>query len=429
MNIVFVSKECPPSLRSSGIGTYVWETGRALAQIGHKVVIIAASNDDQLTSSVPSPRMTVIRLPDDELGVENRHLVTRILRAPRDQAIAYRKRVADCIGAVIDDHSPDIIEFPGYRAESVMWLAGARPLPMVVRMHGFTAGIDAVWKDHVSATMRLQINWECKEFKAADLITVVSEHLASSVRARFGADRVRVVHNSIDSEHWRKLSMKASQRTVGPHDILFVGSLLWRKGIFVLLKAANFLRQTGWRGRLLLVGRTSHEFERFIQLRAAFGSKLPDWVVHLGVCQRELLAGFYRDAGACCFPSTVEPFSYTCLEAMACGGLVVGSSKTGMAEILTETCGFLVPPGDVATLVVALRSALSLSNDERRQMKETAQQRVRDRFDNGIIIPQLLTVYEEAINSYGLTNNSQARNGRMNTQGTNPYSWQASKIG
>jgi glycogen synthase len=54
MNIVFVSKECPPSPRSCGIGTYVWETGRALAQRGHKVTIIAASDDGEFTCHTAS---------------------------------------------------------------------------------------------------------------------------------------------------------------------------------------------------------------------------------------------------------------------------------------------------------------------------------------------------------------------------------------
>jgi glycosyltransferase involved in cell wall biosynthesis len=343
--------------------------------------------------------MTVIRLPDDELGVKKRNIVARTFGARLDRGIAYRRRVADCIATVIDNHRPDVIEFPGFRGESAIWLAGERPLPMVVRMHGLTAGIDAVWKDHVSRSGRLQLNWERQELRAADVITVVSEHQASSVRAQFGADRVRVVHNSIDTDHWRKLSVEASQG-VDPNDVLFVGNLLRNKGIFILLRAANRLRQTGWRGRLVLAGRTSSQFERFIRLRAALLMRLPDWVVHLGMCQRERLAGLYRDAGACCFPSLFDSFAFTCLEAMACGGLVVGSLRTGMAEILTETCGFLVPPGDVSALVVALRSALSLSDEERRRMKEAAQQRVRDRFDNRVIIPQLLNVYNKTINAY-----------------------------
>ena len=394
MNIVFVSKECPPSPRSCGIGTYVWETGRALAQVGHNVTIIAASDDGQPTSSIPLPRVTVIRLPDDELRVEKRNIVARTLRAPLTPGIAYRRRVAECIATLIDNHHPDVIEFPGFRGESVMWLAEHRSLPMVVRMHGLTGGNDSAWKDHVSATRRLQINWERQEVRAADVVTVVSEHQASLVRTQFGFDRVQVVHNSIDADQWRKLSADASQE-IGSTDILFVGSLLTTKGIFVLLRAANRLRQTGWRGRLVLAGRMSSQFERFIQLRAAVGMELPDWVVHLGICQRERLAGLYRDAAACCFPSLIDAFPYTCLEAMACGGVVVGSLRTGMAEMLTETCGFLVPPGDVSELVVALKSALSMSVEKRKRIGEAAQQRVRDQFDNAVMIPKLLDVYTE----------------------------------
>jgi glycosyltransferase involved in cell wall biosynthesis len=336
--------------------------------------------------------MTVIRLHDDELGVEKRNIVARAFCAPFDRGIAYRRRIAECIATVIDTHHPDVIEFPGYRGESVMWLAGQRLLPMVVRVHGLTAGVDAVWKDHVTATRRLQVDWERRELRAADVVTVVSEHHASLVRARFSGDRVKVVHNSIDADQWKKLSLDASQE-LGPNDVLFVGSLLKYKGIFVLLRAANLLRQAGWRGRLVLAGRTSFQFERFIRLRAVLGMKLPDWVVHLGLCQRERLAGLYRDAAVCCFPSLTDSFSYTCLEAMASGGIVVGSLKTGMAEMLNENCGFLVPPGDVSGLFVALKSALSMSDEKRKLMKEAAQQRVHDVFDNSVIIPKLLNVY------------------------------------
>jgi glycosyltransferase involved in cell wall biosynthesis len=399
MNIVFVSKECPPSPRSCGIGTYVWETGRALAQIGHTVAVIAASDNGKLASLTPVPGMTVIRLPDDEIDIDKKNIVARTFRAPVTQGSAYRRRVAECIAALIDDQRPDIIEFPGFRGESVMWLAEKRTLPMVVRMHGLTAGIDSGWKDHVSATRRLQLNWECQELRAADVVTVVSEHQAQLIRARSRADSIRVVYNSIDADRWKTLAAHAPQKA-DPTDILFVGSLLQIKGILVLLRAADLLRQTGWRGRLVLAGRTSSEFERFVWLRGAVGMKLPDWVVRLGTCQREHLAGLYRDAGVCCFPSLIDAFPYTCLEAMACGGRVVGSLRTGMAEIVTESSGFMVPPGDVSGLAGALTSALSMSTEERCRMKEVAQQRVRECFDNGVVIPKLVNVYSETINSH-----------------------------
>jgi glycosyltransferase involved in cell wall biosynthesis len=85
---------------------------------------------------------------------------------------------------------------------------------------------------------------------------------------------------------------------------------------------------------------------------------------------------------------------------MACGGLVVGSLRTGMAEMLSHTCGFLAPPGDVAGLAAALRSALAMNVEERTRMKQAAQERVRDAFDHGVILPKLLGVYSESVYSY-----------------------------
>ncbi len=399
MKIVYISKECPPSPRSSGIGTYVWETGRALAERGHDVTIIAASDTRQFSSSTPFPRLTVIRLPDDEVDLQKRNVALRILRAPTEQGARYRRRIAECITALADSHRADIVEFPGFRGESFIWLAGQHRLPMVVRMHGFTAGIDAAWRAHVSATGRCQLRWERREVLAADMITVVSENRAPSVRVRFPSDHIRVVHNSIDTYLWRELSEHAP-KVVNTDDIVFVGSLMSKKGVFVLLRAATLLRRRGWQGRLVLAGRTFPEFERFIRLRAAVGLKLPDWVVRLGICPRENLAGLYRDAGVCCLPSLVDQFPYSCLEAMTCGGIVVGSEKTGMAEMITETSGFLVPPGDDSKLAAALTSALSLSAEERAKMSQSAQQRVLDSFDHGAIIPKLLKVYNEAIESH-----------------------------
>jgi glycosyltransferase involved in cell wall biosynthesis len=66
-----------------------------------------------------------------------------------------------------------------------------------------------------------------------------------------------------------------------------------------------------------------------------------------------------------------------------------------MAEILTQSSGFLTQPGDVSGLVATLQLALSMSGEERSRMKNAARQRVRDRFDNSIIIPKLLTIYNE----------------------------------
>jgi hypothetical protein len=111
MKIVFVSKECPPSPRSSGIGTYVWETGRSLAAIGHTVTIVAAADDGLSSTFSPAPNFTVIRLPDDEIDVGKRNIVTRTLFGPIRQGIAYRGRVARCLHKLAEQDKVEIVEF------------------------------------------------------------------------------------------------------------------------------------------------------------------------------------------------------------------------------------------------------------------------------------------------------------------------------
>ncbi len=49
-----------------------------------------------------------------------------------------------------------------------------------------------------------------------------------------------------------------------------------------------------------------------------------------------------------------EPFGIALVEALAAGLPVVTTAIGGAVEIVDDTCGLLVPPGDVASLAAAL---------------------------------------------------------------------------
>jgi glycosyltransferase involved in cell wall biosynthesis len=56
-----------------------------------------------------------------------------------------------------------------------------------------------------------------------------------------------------------------------------------------------------------------------------------------------------------CQPNlTPEPFGIAFVEALAAGLPVVASRAGGAAEIVDDSCGLLVPPGDAASLGAAL---------------------------------------------------------------------------
>ncbi|MBC7930936.1 MAG: glycosyltransferase, partial [Rubrivivax sp.] len=94
----------------------------------------------------------------------------------------------------------------------------------------------------------------------------------------------------------------------------------------------------------------------------------------MGIAGRVLFAGQRPDvprlltaADIYCQPNTgPEPFGISFVEAMHAGLPVVTASIGGALEIVDESCGALVPPGDAGALSVALRELIrsqSLRND------------------------------------------------------------------
>jgi glycosyltransferase involved in cell wall biosynthesis len=87
----------------------------------------------------------------------------------------------------------------------------------------------------------------------------------------------------------------------------------------------------------------------------------------LGISDRVRFLGWQEDLGGLlaasdiyCQPNTgPEPFGLAFVEALYAGLPVVGTPLGGPAEIITENCGVLVPPGDPAALADALAALIA----------------------------------------------------------------------
>ena len=79
-----------------------------------------------------------------------------------------------------------------------------------------------------------------------------------------------------------------------------------------------------------------------------------------------------------------------CSKPMSYGIPVIGSDAGGTSEFLREGAGVLVPPGDPASLAIAIESLLS-DHDMRREISDTARRRVADDHNIEVTLPLLLT--------------------------------------
>ncbi|MEJ2318465.1 MAG: glycosyltransferase, partial [Gemmatimonadales bacterium] len=96
-------------------------------------------------------------------------------------------------------------------------------------------------------------------------------------------------------------------------------------------------------------------------------------------------------------PSEEESFGLVALEAMASGVPVIGSSGSGLSEVVTDgLTGRLHPVGDVEAMA---ESAVELLSDSEcwSRVSRAARESAVERFSSDRIVPQYESFYEEVL--------------------------------
>lgn len=396
MNIILVSKEYPPSVHSFGIGTFVSEYSKSLASAGHKVFVICSADDSLKSSDEIIHGIEVIRINN---GFKTRKNIFNKIFFQIFLDVRYSFEVAKCIKEVISKNNIHIVEFPGFRGESFCWrLLYREKTPLVCRFHGFTGWVDKNWKDYIIPARIFRKYVESQELSTANLLISVSQQFLPALSNRVDRDKITVVPNSIDVQDWSCLKdISISDNDVNCNDIFFVGSLSINKGVDLLIEIVDELKNNSWwKGRLFLAGRKSAMYESLI--KKLYDDDIPEWLIYLGYLNRNELAHYYRNAGVCCFPSRIEPFGFVCLEALACGGLIVATKKTGFEEILKDLkSSVLVDINCKASLKKAVLDVLTISLEERDELRKCSIQHVQKYFDHSMVLAQNVDVYESLI--------------------------------
>jgi glycosyltransferase involved in cell wall biosynthesis len=188
-----------------------------------------------------------------------------------------------------------------------------------------------------------------REMELADLVLAPSAFVERTIRQFHPDKKIARASYGVNLEFW-KVDVNG-QRSVGsrrqdqPLRFIYAGQCSVRKGIPVLIKA--------WRkaqlkdAELELVGSW--------QLAASKKRELPAGVGLTGPVSREELRRRYRRADIFVFPSFFEGFGLVLLEAMACGLPAIASADSAGPDVLDDSCGRIIPAGNLDALVEALR--------------------------------------------------------------------------
>jgi N-acetyl-alpha-D-glucosaminyl L-malate synthase BshA len=231
---------------------------------------------------------------------------------------------------------------------------------------------------------------------ASDGITAVSKYLADETTDVFGIKKeIRVVHNFFDGSRFRPGGTDCTKKE-------FV-----RDNEFMIMHVSNFrpVKRTldvidtfekiskEVPARLILVGEGP---DTVLARRQITKKNLTDRVTFLGNQSR--VEAILPCADLFLIPSEEESFGLAALEALACGVPVIGTSGTGLVEVVEDyRNGFLLPVGDTSSMA---RAAVSLLKDTRRlnEFKLYAANSAQARFSADKIVAEYEQYYQEVLN-------------------------------
>jgi glycosyltransferase involved in cell wall biosynthesis len=212
-------------------------------------------------------------------------------------------------------------------------------------------------------------------FAAAGCVVVLGDVWRDFLVETVGvdSDKIQIVHNAVPAPAMVSTPNPAAR----PVRILFCGRLGMRKGVADLLHALATppLRETHWQAELAGDGDIATFQALAAELGIAERVSFPGWVSQTDVSRKLAAADVFV------LPSYNENLPIAVLEALAHGVPVLSTPVGAIPEAVTDGHeGFLVPPGDRATLAARLLTLIE-NGQLRQQMAAHARATFAERFD------------------------------------------------
>lgn len=334
-------------LTDFGVGTYIRNLTRALAEIDHEnhYVLVARPDDIPDLGGFPDNFETATYEGVDTDALDN-------LRFP----------------LFVGRFRADVYHVPLYRVPFLM------PRPYVATVHDLSALVYARpddWRNH------LRLYQVRRGLRRAGKVIAVSAATRRDVENILGIppQKTRLIYNAPDprfiggfaadptaSDARRRYRQRILDRyQIDYPFVLYVGNIRPQKNVPRLIEAFAVLRnQLAGREeyndlRLIIIG---DEISSYPAVRlAAMQSRVEDVVRFLGFIPIDALRVFYEAASVFAFPSLYEGFGLPPLEAMAAGTPVVTSNSSSLPEVVGDAA-VVVNPENVFDIARGLRDVL-----------------------------------------------------------------------
>jgi glycosyltransferase involved in cell wall biosynthesis len=246
-------------------------------------------------------------------------------------------------------------------------------LPFIVSAHGTLE--PWAWRHHSWKKRPAWWLWVHRDLRSAVVLRATARQEVEAMRTLGLRNPIALIPNGVDLP---PASQKAGIRGQKPgvRSALFVSRIHPKKGLLNLVVAWSQVRPAGWRAVVCGPDECGHTQEVKQAVAEAGLSGVFDFMSPVYDAEKDAL---YASADLFVLPTFSENFGLVIAEALAAGVPVVTTKGTPWEELHTHQCGWWIDIG-VEPLVAALREAVALSDEQRRNMGQRGRRLVEENY-------------------------------------------------
>lgn len=351
MKIAFISFEYPPDTAYGGIATYVEQAANMLQKKGHQVEVFTASPHRQGTEK------------------ERNGLIVHRLKI--SQRVDFSLAVAKVFSQRHQNIQFDVLEGPEFGGDALFAVKAVPSIPFVVKLHTPRIIMGEYSPGNLLNKLRISLgevrrglnpfqDREHLSVLAADVIASPSLAITKEIIKLWSIDSQKIDYFPLPytpSAELLNIPIETDTNTV-----TFVGLLSIRKGVLDLIKAIPLIIKKIPQVQFRFVGGFGPSPDPKRNMKEYITKLIAPYANNIEVTGKvplDKIPFYLGKTDVCVFPSHWESFGMVCLEAMAAGRGVIGSSAGGMAEIINSPeVGRLVPPHSPESIALAVTKLL-----------------------------------------------------------------------
>lgn len=232
-------------------------------------------------------------------------------------------------------------------------------------------------------------------------VVCCSDYMVQHIKWAFGlpTDKLMMIPNGVNIEAYKKNEKEDLARFRNKYAlpeekiVLFVGRLVYEKGVHVLVNAApKVLEKTN--AKFIIVG-NGYMKDQLLNIVNSTG--LAHKVMFTGFVDDDTLRKLQRCADVSVVPSLFEPFGIVALEAMAARSPVVVSDTGGLSEIVNhDVDGAKVYTGNPDSLAWGITRVLT-NEQYANTIRTNAYQKIQEKYNWEKIGQQTKNLYENVL--------------------------------